>query len=161
MDDTDSLTERWAALNRFHHEIEMYLERLLHEHISLSFRELHALTSLAHHTRASSRHYWLRAIAKEVGLSQSATSRLMSRLQERGMITTRTSRYDGRSVDVRLTGEAEQLITRAGPLLDQAVSDAVASLSAANASDHRLLRFLMAESPARPAPAATIHNITN
>ncbi|MFD1275666.1 MarR family winged helix-turn-helix transcriptional regulator [Streptomyces kaempferi] len=74
-------------------------------------------------------------------MSQSATSRLVTRLRDRGLITTHTSPHDRRSVEIELTALAHDVLQLGSPLLQQAVEEVVRQLGADN-SHEDLLRYL-------------------
>ncbi|MGW5464594.1 MarR family winged helix-turn-helix transcriptional regulator [Streptomyces sp. NPDC003996] len=136
-----SLIERWNRLDRLHRRIETCVERRLQRQLGLSGREFHALSILHARASAAVRPLHLSDLAAETGLSQSATSRLVSRLQDRGLISTRSAAHDRRSVDLRLTPVAHEVLRRGTPLLDQAVHHAVRALSADD-TDRDLLHYL-------------------
>ncbi|MGW7672795.1 MarR family winged helix-turn-helix transcriptional regulator [Streptomyces sp. NPDC054775] len=86
-------------------------------------REFLALTVLRQHGESTSVQHWLYEVAAEVGLSQSATSRLVTRLHERGLLMRRTSDHDRRSADVQLTAAALDLLQRCTPVFEEALSE--------------------------------------
>ncbi|MFF7888776.1 MarR family winged helix-turn-helix transcriptional regulator [Streptomyces sp. NPDC020794] len=141
MSEGSTLITRWRALDRLHWRIEGELERRLHEALGLSLREFQALAVL--HQGASTVKDWvyLQDLAAEIGLSQSATSRLVARLQGRGLITTTTAAHDRRSVDVHLTPVAQEALGRGIPLADEAVRHTVQVL-AGEGADPSLLLYL-------------------
>ncbi|MEB3960922.1 MarR family transcriptional regulator [Streptomyces kunmingensis] len=134
---------RWRALNRLHRRIEGSVERGLHADLGLSLREFEALTVLRQGASVEAGWLYLQDLAAEIGLSQSATSRLMARLQGRGLITTTTATHDRRSVDVHLTSVAHEVLRRGVPLVEEAVRHTVRAL-AAEGADPDLLRYLAA-----------------
>ncbi|WP_399895390.1 hypothetical protein ACGH7X_39310 [Streptomyces sp. BBFR51] len=77
----------------------------------------------------------------QVGLSQSATSRLVIRLRDRGLITTSTPAHDHRRVELRLTTVAQKVLRVGTPVLTDAVCDAVRDLAEKD-TDRALLRYL-------------------
>ncbi|MGW5565558.1 MarR family winged helix-turn-helix transcriptional regulator [Streptomyces tendae] len=152
MNPDDSLTWRWQALNQLHHLVVTHLDRDLTRQIGLTYREFHALTLLSQYSHVSSRRRWLPEIAVGVGLSQSATSRLIDRLEDRGLIGKHVGLRDRRSFDVRLTDEARDLLMRGAPLLHHAVRSAVAS-SVPFLGESAVTRFLVDTADAETGPA--------
>ena len=132
---------RWRALDLLHRRIEGALERRLHEALGLSLREFQALAVLDQGDSTVKDWLYLQDLAAEIGLSQSATSRLVARLQGRGLITTTTATHDRRSVDVHLTPVAREVLRRGIPLADEAVRHTVEVL-AGEGADRSLLRYL-------------------
>ena len=100
MSEDASLITRWSALDRLHRRIDATVERRLHQRLGLGVSEFRALTALDS-GEAEARTLQLRDLATQVGLSQSATSRLVIRLRDRGLITTSTPAHDHRSDDIR------------------------------------------------------------
>lgn len=137
-----SLIKRWSTLDRLHRQIETRVERQLHQHLGLQVREFYALSALQEEASAPTRLLYLGDLADEIGLSQSATSRLVARLRERGLVATRTSTHDRRSVEVRLTPEAHEVLRLGTPLLDRAVHEALRTVSAEDTDRSLLLHYL-------------------
>lgn len=84
---------------------------------------------------------YLSDLANGTGLSQSATSRLVTRLQERGLITTHSASDDRRSIEIELTAVAHDVLRLGSPLLSQAVEEVVRQLHVEE-TDKDLLRYL-------------------
>ncbi|MEV5906275.1 MarR family winged helix-turn-helix transcriptional regulator [Streptomyces sp. NBC_00015] len=141
MSQGSTLITRWRALDRLHGRIENAVERRLHEDFGLSLREFQALTVLQAGTVTAHGRLYLQDLAAEIGLSQSATSRLVARLESRALITTSTAAHDRRSVDVHLTPVARETLRRGIPLVHEAVRHAVEAL-ADEGADQDLLRYL-------------------
>ncbi|WP_328833988.1 MarR family winged helix-turn-helix transcriptional regulator [Streptomyces sp. NBC_00252] len=136
-----TLITRWRALDRLHGRIENTMERRLHEDFGLSLREFQALTMLQESIDTAHGRLYLQDLAAEIGLSQSATSRLVARLESRALITTSTAALDRRSVDVRLTPVARETLRRGIPLVDETVRHTVETL-ADEGCDQDLLGYL-------------------
>lgn len=141
MSEGSTLITRWRALDRLHRRIEVSVERRIHGELGLSLRELHALEVLQNGATTAAGWLYMNDLAAEIGLSQSATSRLVTRLQDRGLITTSASVHDRRSVDVHLTPVAQEVLRLGAPLLTEAVREAVQVIGAVDA-DPLLLRYL-------------------
>ncbi|MFJ6087917.1 MarR family winged helix-turn-helix transcriptional regulator [Streptomyces sp. NPDC092369] len=136
-----TLITRWRALDRLHGRIENTMERRLHEDFGLSLREFRALTMLQEHIDTAHGWLYLQDLATEIGLSQSATSRLVARLQSRALITVSTAAHDRRSVDVQLTPVARETLRRGIPLVHETVRHTVEAL-ADEGCDQTLLGYL-------------------
>ncbi|MFF5344036.1 MarR family winged helix-turn-helix transcriptional regulator [Streptomyces althioticus] len=150
MSEEASLVTRWSALDRLHRRIDVAVEGRLHQRLGLGVSEFRALTALDS-GRVESRTLQLRELATQVGLSQSATSRLVTRLRDRGLITTSTPAHDHRSVELRLTIVAQKVLRVGKPVLADAVCDAVRDLGEGD-TDRALLRYLR-EGPAHGSGA--------
>ncbi|WP_369226980.1 MarR family winged helix-turn-helix transcriptional regulator [Streptomyces sp. R39] len=141
MGDDATLITQWNRLSRVHRRIETRAERRLHQHLGLGVSEFYALRTLWEGVRAGTGLLYLNDLANGTGLSQSATSRLVTRLRDRGLITTHASPHDRRSVEIELTALAHDVLRLGSPLLQQAVEEVVRQLGA-DKSDEDLLRYL-------------------
>ncbi len=150
MSEETSLITRWSALDRLHRRIVVTVERRLHQRLGLGVSEFRALTVLDNGD-AGMQTLQLRDLATQVGLSQSATSRLVTRLRDRGLITTSTPAHDYRSVELRLTTVAQKVLRVGTPVLADAVCDAVRDLGEDD-TDRALLRYLQ-EAPGQECGA--------
>ncbi len=127
-----------------HRKIEVRIEQNLRRQVGLGAREFCALGTLRRGTQTGQGPLRPGDLAAAIGLSQSATSRLVARLQVQGLITLRTSRDDRRSVEIELTGAAHVTLRVGTLVLHKAVRDAVRQLGAEGA-DGYLLRYLRGE----------------
>ncbi|MFG2357371.1 MarR family winged helix-turn-helix transcriptional regulator [Streptomyces sp. NPDC048521] len=153
MSDDATLITQWNTLTRVHRRIETRMERHLHQHLGLGVSEFYALRALREGVRAGTGLLYLDDLANGIGLSQSATSRLVTRLQDRGLITTHTSSRDRRSVEIELTAVAHDVLRVGSPLLHLAVEEVVRELGAED-TDEDLLRYLTGSAGgATPRPA--------
>ncbi|WP_210572045.1 MarR family winged helix-turn-helix transcriptional regulator [Streptomyces sp. GESEQ-4] len=141
MNDDATLITQWNSLTRVHRRIEASIERHLHRQLGLGVSEFYALRTLSEGVRAGAGLLYLNDLANGVGLSQSATSRLVTRLQDRGLITTHTSVVDRRSVEIELTAVAHHVLRLGSPILRQAVEEVVRQLGNEE-TDSDLLRYL-------------------
>ncbi|MEU2619596.1 MarR family winged helix-turn-helix transcriptional regulator [Streptomyces sp. NPDC007157] len=144
MSDDLVMVKRWTSMNRVHRRIEARIERDLRRLVGLGSREFSALSALRPGTWAGEGSLYLGDLATVVGLSQSATSRLVARLQDRGLITIRTSSDDRRSIEIELTAVAHDTLRIGTPVLHQAVTGAVGQMGAED-TDAELLRYLRGE----------------
>ncbi|MEU5382117.1 MarR family transcriptional regulator [Streptomyces sp. NPDC005968] len=132
-------TQRWHALDLLHRQVEARIEKELYRELGISSREYRALIALGE--RTPPRQQLIRVIVEATGLSSSATSRLLTRLHERGMITVQAGSRDRRTLDVQLTTKADGLIREGGPILERITAAAIASLDPSETDSH-LLQFL-------------------
>ncbi|MBQ0995503.1 MULTISPECIES: MarR family winged helix-turn-helix transcriptional regulator [Streptomyces] len=141
MSDDATLITQWNRLTRVHRRIEARMERHLHRQLGLGVSEFYALRTLSEGVRAGTGLLYLGDLADGTGLSQSATSRLVTRLRERGLITTHSASDDRRSVEIELTAVAHDVLRLGSPLLRQAVEEVVRQLHVEE-TDRDLLRYL-------------------
>ncbi|MFE3271190.1 MarR family winged helix-turn-helix transcriptional regulator [Streptomyces sp. NPDC059215] len=125
MGDEEAIRSRWTTLNNLHHEIEERLERRLQASIGISTREFLALAYLQRSRGSTAQLLWLREVASAVSLSQSATSRLIKRLEERGLLSRVTAPHDARAVEARLNQKASILLDRGGLVFDETLREAI------------------------------------
>jgi DNA-binding MarR family transcriptional regulator len=137
-----SLLQRWSVLHRLHHEFATHLERAVTRHLGLSYREFWALTLLEEYSCAPTAHRWLREVAEGIGLTQSATSRLIRRLEDRGLVVTAACVEDKRSVLTELTPAAQGMLRQARPRVEEAAVSALMSLASTDLGNCIPFRFL-------------------
>ncbi|MCM3298310.1 MarR family transcriptional regulator [Streptomyces pseudogriseolus] len=145
MSDDPAMIERWIAMAAVHRRIEARIEQDLRRQVGLGSREFCALSVLRRGTRTDKGPLHLGELAVAVGLSPSATSRLVARLEVQDLITLHTSPVDRRSVEIELTGAAHATVLAGTSVLHRAVTDAVRQLDAEGAVDTYLLRYLHGE----------------
>lgn len=76
----------WCALSLLHGRIESHLERALQAGHGLSVREYSLLDVLGRQHDGEGGHLQMKQVADSVVLSQSATTRLITRLEDRGLL---------------------------------------------------------------------------
>ncbi|MGA5550953.1 MarR family winged helix-turn-helix transcriptional regulator [Streptomyces pseudogriseolus] len=145
MSDGPVMIERWIAMAGVHRRIEARIEQDLRRQIGLGSREFRALSVLRRGTWTDKGPLHLGELAVAVGLSPSATSRLVARLEVQDLVTLHTSPVDRRSVEIELTGPAHATVLAGTSVLHRAVTDAVRQLDAEGAVDEYLLRYLHGE----------------
>lgn len=134
--------ESWRSLSRFHDRVEDRLESSLQAGHELSESEFRVLRHLA---GASGRRLRMRDVADAVGLSQSAASRLVGRLEEdRGLVDRCHCHHDRRGVYTRLTDEGARLLEEAERTYADALRAAWREAAAAGDLDETLLQMLEA-----------------
>ncbi|WP_022885669.1 MarR family winged helix-turn-helix transcriptional regulator [Glaciibacter superstes] len=118
-------TQGWRTLAALHGLIEAELERALQASARLSVVEYTVLDALG---RQDGWHMRMQQLAHATALSASATTRLVNRLEERGLLTRVLCLDDRRGIYTELTAAGQDLLTDARPThdatLERALSDA-------------------------------------
>jgi DNA-binding MarR family transcriptional regulator len=112
----------WRTLAALHGLIEVALERELQSRHGLSVVEYTVLDALS---RQDGWHMRMQQLARAAALSPSATTRLVNRLEDRGLLTRILCRDDRRGIYTELTGAGRELLTQARPTHDEALSSAL------------------------------------
>jgi DNA-binding Lrp family transcriptional regulator len=81
-----ALAQGWCALSALHGRIEAHIERALQAKHDLSVREYSLLDVLSRQHDGDGGHLQMKQVADAVVLSQSATTRLVTRLEDRGLL---------------------------------------------------------------------------
>jgi len=113
-------TRAFSALMLAHAVVSAEIEKALGESVSLSLNEFDALVALdgqGHHALP------LSALCDVVRLSQPAVSRLVDRLEKRGLVVRREGGKDRRSVAVEITPCGMTLLQRAIPVHDRCIHE--------------------------------------
>lgn len=105
----------WRTLVALHGLIEAELERALAEGFSLSVVEYTVLDALE---RQNGWHMRMQQLARAAALSASATTRLVNRLEDRGLLTRVLCADDRRGIYTELTPAGRALYERARPVHD-------------------------------------------
>ncbi|MEV5546452.1 helix-turn-helix domain-containing protein [Streptomyces sp. NPDC052309] len=95
MKDPTLVTSRWRALDVLHRRMATEIDRHMRTELEISMREYHALMAIVEHADSSKRQVC--TLAGNIGLSASATSRLLIRLYNCGLITVAISGDDRRT----------------------------------------------------------------
>ncbi|KZE89916.1 MarR family winged helix-turn-helix transcriptional regulator [Microbacterium sp. TNHR37B] len=106
----------WRTLAALHGLIEAELERALAEGFSLSVVEYTVLDALE---RQNGWHMRMQQLARAAALSASATTRLVNRLEDRGLLTRVLCADDRRGIYTELTAAGRALYERARPVHDE------------------------------------------
>ena len=117
----------WRTLAALHARIEDELERALQKHYDLSVSEYGVLDVLA---RQDDYHLRMNQLANAVVLSQSATTRLVARLEGRGLLARYLCADDRRGIYTEVTPAGQALLTAARPTHDTALAEALAEAEA-------------------------------
>src|SRR5690242_18489715 len=112
----------WRTLAALHGHIEAALERELAAGFDLSVVEFTVLDALS---RQDGWHLRMSQLARAAALSSSATTRLVNRLEDRGLLTRILCADDRRGIYTELTGPGRELLDSARPTHDEALSAAL------------------------------------
>jgi DNA-binding MarR family transcriptional regulator len=112
----------WRTLATLHGQIEAALEQGLGEHAQLSVVEYTVLEALRNQDGGRLR---MQQLAQAAALSPSATTRLVSRLGERGLLTRILCSADRRGICIELTAVGRALLENAAPIHDAALGRAL------------------------------------
>ncbi|MGN7948967.1 MarR family winged helix-turn-helix transcriptional regulator [Microbacterium sp. 22215] len=116
----------WRTLAALHGIIEADLEKALGASVGLSVVEYTVLDALS---RQDGWHMRMQQLARATALSPSATTRLVTRLEDRGLLTRILCADDRRGIYTELTPAGLALYEQAHPIhddtLERALSEAV------------------------------------
>jgi len=113
----------WRTLAALHGLIESELERSLADSVDLSVVEYTVLDALS---RQDGWHMRMQQLARAAALSPSATTRLVNRLEDRGLITRILCADDRRGIYTELTATGRVLYERAHPIHDETLERVLA-----------------------------------
>ncbi|WP_418057410.1 MarR family winged helix-turn-helix transcriptional regulator [Pimelobacter simplex] len=106
----------WRTLAAVHGLIEAALEKALQREHGLSVVEFTVLDALS---RQDGWHMRMQQLARAAALSASATTRLVTRLENRGLLTRILCADDRRGIYTELTPAGRALLAKARPLHDE------------------------------------------
>lgn len=112
----------WRRLAALHQLIEARLERALQERHDLSVVEFTVLDALS---RQDGWHLRMAQLARATGLSPSATTRLVNRLEARGLIKRILCEDDRRGIYTEPTAAGRKLLRSARPTHDAVLDEAL------------------------------------
>lgn len=112
----------WRTLAALHNFIENELEKALSRAAGLSVVEYTVLDALS---RQDGWHMRMQQLARASALSPSATTRLVNRLEERGLLTRIDCLDDRRGIYTELTSGGHELLDSARPVHDDALEAAL------------------------------------
>jgi DNA-binding MarR family transcriptional regulator len=113
----------WRTLAALHGRIETALEKALQADHGLSVVEYTVLDALS---RQDGWHMRMQQLGRATALSGSATTRLVSRLEDRMLLTRVLCRDDRRGIYTELTGDGRALLEKARPTHDETLEKALA-----------------------------------
>ncbi|MEU3574173.1 MarR family transcriptional regulator [Kitasatospora sp. NPDC036755] len=146
-----ALANGWGALSLLHGRIESHIERALQAAHDLSVREYSLLDVLSRQHEGVGGHLQMKQVADAVVLSQSATTRLVTRLEDRGLLSRYLCPTDRRGIYTNVSEEGLRLLEAARPTNDAALREALdeAGRNPELTSLVRAVEALDAASPAR------------
>ena len=119
------LAHGWCALSVLHGRIEAHIERALGAEHGLSVREYSLLDVLSRQHSGEGGHLRMNQVADSVVLSQSATTRLVTRLEDRGLLSRYLCATDRRGIYTDVTEAGLALLAAARPTHDTALREAL------------------------------------
>ncbi|MGW2819947.1 MarR family winged helix-turn-helix transcriptional regulator [Streptomyces sp. NPDC001443] len=120
-----ALAQGWCALSLLHGRIEAHVERALQAGHDLSVREYSLLDVLSRQHDGDGGHLQMKQVADAVVLSQSATTRLVTRLEDRGLLERYLCPTDRRGIYTNVTEDGIELLAQARPTNDVALREAL------------------------------------
>ncbi|MET8571520.1 MarR family transcriptional regulator [Streptomyces sp. NPDC004783] len=142
-----ALAQGWCALSLLHGRIEAHIERALQAEHGLSVREYSLLDVLSRQHDGDGGHLQMKQVADAVVLSQSATTRLVTRLEDRGLLMRYLCPTDRRGIYTNVSDTGLKLLEEARPTNERALGEALAEA----AEDHRLAALVRTFGPVRRA----------
>lgn len=120
-----ALSQGWCALSLLHGKIEAHIERALQAKHQLSVREYSLLDVLSRQHDGPGGHLQMKQVADAVVLSQSATTRLVTRLEDRGLLSRYLCPTDRRGIYTDVSEAGSRLLDAARPTNDGALREAL------------------------------------
>ncbi|GAA4844151.1 MarR family winged helix-turn-helix transcriptional regulator [Kitasatospora terrestris] len=120
-----ALASGWAALYVLHGRIDAHIERALQAEHDLSVREYSLLDVLSRQHDGEGGHLQMKQVADAVVLSQSATTRLVTRLEDRGLLARYLCPTDRRGIYTDVSEAGLTLLAAARPTNDSALREAL------------------------------------
>jgi DNA-binding MarR family transcriptional regulator len=120
-----ALADSWCALSVLHGRIESRIERALQTKHELSVREFSLLDVLSRQHEGEGGHLQMKQVADAVVLSQSATTRLVTRLEDRGLLARYLCPTDRRGIYTDVSPAGLELLAAARPTNSAALREAL------------------------------------
>lgn len=120
-----ALAQGWCALSLLHGRIEAHIQRALQIAHDLSAREYSLLDVLSRQHDGEGGHLQMKQVADAVVLSQSAATRLVTRLEDRGLLERYLCPTDRRGIYTNVTEAGLTLLNEARPTNDAALREAL------------------------------------
>ncbi|MEV6095170.1 MarR family transcriptional regulator [Nocardia sp. NPDC051981] len=124
-----ALAQGWCALSLLHGTIEAHIERALQSAHDLSVREYSLLDVLSRQHDGDGGMLQMKQVADAVVLSQSATTRLVTRLEDRGLLARYLCPHDRRGIYTKVTDAGHELLEAARPTNATALREALTAAS--------------------------------
>lgn len=121
-DAVEARAQGWRALAALHARLESRIERALQAEHGLSVSEYTVLDVLS---RQDGWHMRMQQLANAVVLSQSATTRLVTRLEDQGHLSRYLCDTDRRGIYTEVSESGQELLAQARPTHDRALSEAL------------------------------------
>lgn len=121
MMNNNELLNAWMKLTKYHDRILKAMDYTLQDHFQLGMKEFYLMDYLA---QSEQKKMKLSDLVPKVGLSHSALSRLVTRLEQHqgvSLVERQTDTKDKRSVDIFLLKEGEQLIQEMRMLINNSI----------------------------------------
>lgn len=149
-----ALAQGWCALSLLHGRIESHVERALQAEHDLSVREYSLLDVLSRQHDGDGGHLQMKQVADAVVLSQSATTRLVTRLEDRGLLSRYLCPTDRRGIYTNVSATGLALLEAARPTNNQALREAL-DTAASEPDLAPLVRVVnqMSQQPPQPTEA--------
>jgi DNA-binding MarR family transcriptional regulator len=122
-DAVEARAQGWRTLAALHAKIEDRLEKALQKEHGLSVSEYTVLDVLG---RQDGWHMRMQQLARAVVLSQSATTRLVTRLENRGLLRRYLCEDDRRGIYSEVTPAGRELLAQASPTHDAVLKEVLA-----------------------------------
>jgi DNA-binding MarR family transcriptional regulator len=119
-----ALADSWCTLSLLHGRIEARVEGALAVH-GLSVREYSLLDVLSRQHNGEGGHLQMKQVTEAVVLSQSATTRLVTRLEDRGLLSRYLCPTDRRGIYTDVTDAGLALLEEARPVYLAALGEAL------------------------------------
>ena len=120
-----AIAQGWCALSLLHGRIESHVERALQAGHGLSVREYSLLDVLSRQHDGEGGHLQMKQVADAVVLSQSATTRLVTRLEDRGLLARYLCPTDRRGIYTNVSERGLTLLEQARPTNNAALREAL------------------------------------
>ncbi|MHB9849052.1 MarR family winged helix-turn-helix transcriptional regulator [Streptomyces krungchingensis] len=118
-----ALAHEWCTLALLHGRIEAQIERVLQARHGLSMREFCLLYMLSRQRVGG--HMQIKQVADAVVLSASAASRLVTRLEDQGLLQRFLHPADRRGICTDITDAGHKLLDEARPTSDAVLREAL------------------------------------
>ncbi|GAA5705750.1 MarR family winged helix-turn-helix transcriptional regulator [Streptomyces avermitilis] len=125
-----ALARGWCTLSLLHGRIESHIEHALQAKHDLSVREYSLLDVLSRQHDGEGGHLQMKQVADAVVLSQSATTRLVTRLEDRGLLSRYLCLTDRRGIYADVTEAGLKLLDAARPANEAALREALEEAAA-------------------------------
>ncbi|MFE9256473.1 MarR family winged helix-turn-helix transcriptional regulator [Streptomyces sp. NPDC006879] len=145
-EEVEAQVHGWRLLAVLHARIETRLGRVLQARFELSVSEYGVMELLS---RQEEHHLRMGQLAKAMALSQAATTRLVNRLEDRGLLARCLCPEDRRGIYSEVTPAGFALLDRARPEHNAVLRDALAEASRNPEMAHLVAAIGLAESSPR------------